>query len=72
MLEKGGPHWDQLSHKEGTLGYNKHGGMAPLRKIWRRVGDYKMHYLMDHAPWEGEMSQSKPPVKVLRGIKANV
>ena len=67
VLEKGDPWWNQLSHKEGTLDYNKHGGMAPLRKIWRRVGDYKLHYLMDHAPWEREMSQSKPPVKVLRG-----
>ena len=67
VLEKGDPWWDQLSHKEGTLDYNKLGGMAPLRKIWRRVGDYKLHYLMDHAPWEREMSQSKPTVKVPRG-----
>ena len=67
VLEKGDPWWNRLSHREGTLGYNKHGGMSPLRKIWRRVGDYEMHHLLDHAPWEREMSQSKPPVKVLRG-----
>jgi hypothetical protein len=66
VLEKGDPWWNRFSHKEGTLGYSKHGGMAPLRKIWRRAGDYELHYLLDHAPWEKEMSQSKPPTKVLR------
>lgn len=66
-LERGDPWWGQHSHKDGVLDYNKHGGFAPLRKIWGRAGDYKRHYLMDHAPWEREMSQSKPWVKVLRG-----
>ncbi len=67
VLKKEYPWWDRFSHKEGILGYNKHGGMAPLRKIWRKVGDYKLHHFLDHKPWEGKMSQSKPPVKVLRG-----
>jgi len=67
VLEKGDPWWDRFSHKEGTLRYSKHRGMAPLRKIWRRAGDYDMHYLMDHAPWERKMSQSKPIVKGPRG-----
>jgi len=66
VLEKGDPWWDRHSHKDGVLDYNKHGGMAPLRKIWGKAGDYELHYLMDHAPWEKEMSQSKPPTKVLR------
>ena len=66
-LERGDPWWEQYLFKEGTLPYQKHGGMAPLRKIWRRVGDYELHHLLDHAPWEREMSLSKPWVKVLRG-----
>ena len=66
-LDKGDPWWDRFSHKEGTLPYTKHNGFAPLRKIWRRAGDYELHHLLDHAPWEKEMSQSKPWVKVLRG-----
>lgn len=67
VLGKDDPWWERFSHKEGVLPFNKHHGCAPLRKIWRRVGDYELHHLMDHAPWEKEMSQSKPPVKVLRG-----
>ena len=67
MLDKEDPWWDRFSHKEGTLGYNKHRGMAPLRKIWRKAGDYKMHYFLDHKPWEGKMSQSKPLVTGPRG-----
>ncbi len=67
ILDREDPWWDQFSHKEGTLSYNKHGGMAPLRKIWRRVGDYKLHHLLDHAPWERKMSQSKPMTKGHRG-----
>jgi hypothetical protein len=66
VLKKGDSWWDRFSHKEGVLSYNKHGGMAPLRKIWRRAGDYELHYLLDHAPWEREMSQSKPWVRVPR------
>jgi hypothetical protein len=66
-LDKWDPWWDRYSHKEGTLPYNKHGGLAPLRKIWRRAGDYELHHLLDHAPWEREMSQSKPMTKVVRG-----
>jgi len=67
VLKKEDPRWDRFSHKEGILGYNKHGGMAPLRKIWRKVGDYKLHHFLDHKPWEGKMSQSKPMVKGPRG-----
>jgi len=67
VLDKGDPWWDRFSHKEGTLPYSKHGGMAPLRKIWRKTGDYKLHHLLDHAPWERKMSQSKPIVKGPRG-----
>lgn len=66
-LEKRAPWWDRFSDKEGVLGFGKHGGLAPLRKIWRRVGDYELHDLLDHAPWEREMSQSKPMIKVPRG-----
>ncbi len=67
VLKKEDPWWDRFSHKEGILGYSKHRGMAPLRKIWRKVGDYKMHHFLDHKPWEGKMSQSKPLVKGPRG-----
>jgi hypothetical protein len=67
VLDKEDPWWERFSHKEGVLGHNKHKGMAPLRKIWRKVGDYKLHHLMDHAPWERKMSQSKPTVKGPRG-----
>ncbi len=67
VLGKDDPWWERFSNKEGVLPFSKHHGCAPLRKIWRRVGDYDLHYLMDHAPWERKMSQSKPPVKVLRG-----
>ncbi len=67
QLERGDPWWGRHSYKEGVLDFSKHGGLAPLRKIWRRAGDYELHYLLDHAPWEREMSQSKPWVKVLRG-----
>ena len=66
-LEKGDPWWERFSHKEGILPYAKHNGFAPLRKIWRNTRDYELHHLLDHAPWEREMSQSKPMTKVLRG-----
>ncbi|MCK4490358.1 MAG: replication-relaxation family protein, partial [Anaerolineales bacterium] len=52
QLERGDPWWGRHSHKNGVLDYNKHGGFAPLRKIWGRAGDYELHYLLDHAPWE--------------------
>lgn len=65
-LEKKDPWWDRFSYKEGILPYTKHNGFAPLRKIWRNTGDYELHYLLDHAPWERDMSQSKPMTKVIR------
>lgn len=67
QLESGDPWWSQHSFKEGVLGYNKHVGYAPLRKIWRRAGDYQLHNLLDHTPWKRKMSQSKPMVRVPRG-----
>ncbi len=67
VLEREDPWWDRFSHKEGVLSYHKHGGLAPLRNIWRKPGDYELHYLLDHVPWEREMSQSKPMVSVPRG-----
>ena len=66
ILGKDDPWWERFSCKEGTLPFAKHQGRAPLRKIWRKVGDYELHYLLDHAPWERKMSQSKPWVRVLR------
>ncbi len=58
QLDNRAPWWDRFLYKQG--------GLAPLRKIWRRVGDYELHHLLDHAPWEREMSQSKPMVSVPR------
>ena len=66
-VAKDDPWWEDHFRPKGTLPYSKHGGMAPLRKIWRNTEDYKLHHLLDHTPWEGEMSLSGPIVKVPRG-----
>ena len=67
VLEQNDPWWVRHSHKFGVLAYTKHRGMAPLRKIWRRAGDYELHHLLDHSPWAREMSQTKPMISVPRG-----
>jgi len=66
-LDKDDPWWERFSHKPGALPYIKHGGVAPLRKIWRNTADYKMHHLLGHAPWKRVMSQTKPITDVPRG-----
>jgi hypothetical protein len=67
QLDEGDPWWARFSHKAGTLPYNKHAGVAPMRKIWRNTRDYKMHHLLGHAPWEREMSLSAPIKEAPRG-----
>ena len=66
ILTKEDPWWERFSHKEGVLPHKRHNGHAPLRKIWRKVGDYDMHHFLDHSPWEKEMSLSKKVVRVPR------
>jgi hypothetical protein len=45
------PWWAEKDFRPGTLPYRKHGGLAPLRKIWRRPGDRQLHHLLDQTPW---------------------
>ncbi|MBS3753741.1 MAG: hypothetical protein KGY46_10200, partial [Anaerolineales bacterium] len=66
-LERDDPWWGRFSHKQGALPYDKHGGVAPLRKVWRNTEDYELHHLLGHAPWEREMSQTRPFTDVPRG-----
>ena len=66
-LERDDPWWGRFSHKQGALPYDKHGGVAPLRKVWRNTEDYRMYHLLGHAPWEREMFQTKPFTDVPRG-----
>ncbi len=66
LLDKNDPWWNRHSHKPGVLPYEKHGGMAPLRKIWRNTQDYKYHEFLGQSPWKKEMSQTKEPISVLR------
>jgi len=67
LLEKDDPWWGRSSYRPGTLPYNKHGGLAPLREIWRNTVDYRMHHLLGHSPWIQEMSLSGPIKEVPRG-----
>lgn len=66
VLSRDDPWWGRHSHKPGVLPYEKHGGMAPLRKIWRNSQDYKYHHFLGQSPWNKKMSQTKQPVTVLR------
>ena len=66
LLGKNDPWWNRHSHKPGVLPYEKHGGMAPLRTIWRNTQDYKYHEFLGQSPWNKEMSQTKKPVSVPR------
>jgi hypothetical protein len=67
QLDEDDPWWERFSHKPGALPHDKHAGVAPLRKIWRNTADYKLHELLDHAPWKQEMSLSSPIKETPRG-----
>ncbi len=66
ILNRNDPWWERHSHKPGVLPYEKHGGMAPLRKIWRNTLDYEYHHFLGHSPWKRKMSQTKKPIPVPR------
>lgn len=65
-LEEDDPWWETNFQLDGNLPYQKHHGYAPLRKIWRSPEDYRMHTLLDQAPWRQEMSLSQPVTRVPR------
>jgi len=67
QLDRDDSWWERFSHRAGALPYDKHGGAAPLREIWRNTKDYKRHHLLGHAPWTREMSLSGPIKEAPRG-----